>query len=283
MTQIIYADMLFLINLTADFLILLMASSFFGSGLRPLRFLLSSLFGAIIGTCCALIGSGGIISVLASSLSPPIMCFIAFGKRRRRAFASLIFYFYLSSVLMYGGMYAMISFISLFGNGSAPTLGFTLTLLVLGTFFIIYTLFSSLCSSGIKRQDNQVKAELSDGIRSYSLNLLVDSGNIARDPFSAKPVAVISGGALDKELIRAVSAGFDKECTNTEYSHIKPRVIPLKTVSGTSLLYAFVPESLYIHTYGKKIKADCIVAIDTHDNSFFGKDGIIPQSLLGIV
>ena len=283
MTEIIYADLLLLINLTADFLILLLTSLFSVAAPRLGRFLLSALIGALVGTCTVCIGENGIISVLAVCITPVIMCFVAFGKRRIRAFSGLVFYFYLSSVLLYGGMYAMFSFVSLLGRGSAPSLGFSVSLLLLGGVFIIYMLCSSLCRSGIKRRENQVKAELFDGIRSYSLNLLVDSGNVARDPFSAKPVAVISGSALDKELIRAVSAGFDETITQSEYSHIKPRVIPLKTVSGTSLLYAFIPKSLYIHTGGKKIKADCIVAIDTHDNSFFGRDGIIPQSLIGTV
>lgn len=174
----------------------------------------------------------------------------------------------------------MASVFSMIFRGLDISNGFILTVLFITATVFIYLLFSSFCSKAYKRDENCVRADMFDGKKNYSLSLLVDSGNMARDPFSAKPVVIINRNALDSELLDAVCSAFDEKDKDKCYNHIKPRVIPMKTVSGTTLLYAFVPESMHIILGNKKIKADCIIAIDSHENAFFGNDGIIPKVLL---
>ena len=284
MTQIIYADLLFLINLLADFVIMYLTCIFSGTGCKFIRILAAAVFGACFSVIVICGESPGIASLIFVLVMPVPMCFAAFGRKSLRTFGHLIFYFFFSSVLLYGGIYAMISLIFMFSGKTAIPDKFIFTLLLLVSVFIIYLFFSSLCTRGIKSKESRIKAEVFDGHRKYLLNLLVDSGNLVKDPFSSKPVVIVSKESLSKELICALSRSFDSsEEYCGDYKDIKPRVIPVKTVSGTTLLYAFVPESMYIYSKNKKFKTDCIIAIDSYSNAFFGNDGIIPEILLQTV
>lgn len=281
MTRIIYADLLFIINLFSDFFIIYLTGQFSGTGCSFGRLVLSSFIGALSGTAILCLDASGPGTVLFILLIPPLLCITAFKKRSIRALADIIVYFFFSSVILYGGVYAMASVISVFFGKAAVRERFIFTLLLIAAVFFVYILYSSFFTRGLKRKEKRVTAELNDGHRKYDLELLVDSGNLAKDPFSAKPVVIVRGSSLDKELIDALSHSFEEGYERiVSYKHIRPRVIPMKTVSGTALLYAFIPESMFILIDKKRIRADCIIAIDNHENSFFGKDGIIPETLL---
>lgn len=281
MTRIIYADLLFIINFLADFIVIYLTGTFSGLGINFIKLLISSIIGAISGTVILSSASPGVAAALYTILSPCLICFITFGKRRLSTFANTVFYFYLSSVLLYGGIYAMASITTLFLHGITIPDGFLFTLIFFGAVALIYVIFNSWINRSINQVKHYVKAELFDGLKTYNLNFLVDTGNMAKDPFSAKPVVIVNANALDSELLYAVCKSLEYD--NNLYNNIKPRVIPMKTVSGTALLYAFVPESMYIYIGKKKYKIDCIVAIDQHENAFLGKDGIIPETLLRTV
>lgn len=283
MIRYIYADLLFIINFLADFLILFLTMRFSGASSKPIKLLFSSLLGAAFGVLLLLFFYNNPFSAIFALLFPCILCIVAFGKKRVSAFMIIIFYFYFSSILLFGGMYAMMSFLSMLFSSNFFKDNFILTVILCAAVTTVFFVFSSFCSRAAKHSENLVKAEIFDGNVVYNMNLLVDSGNLAKDPFSGKPVTVVSGNAVNSELIQALSCAFDQKNCSEKYSHIKLRVIPVKTVSGTALLYAFVPESMYVYIDNQKCKADSIIAIDTHKNAFFGKDGIIPQTLLEII
>lgn len=281
MSRIIYADLLFIINFASDFIILYLAGIFSGIGIKFFNLMVSSIIGAVSGTAILCLENPGVASALYVIFTPCLMCFLTFGKKSLRTFGNTVFWFYFSSVLLYGGMYAMASIITLFLQGITVPEGFLFTILLIIGASLMYILFNSFFNRGIKQSEQRVKAELFDGRKKYELDFLVDTGNMAKDPFSAKPVVIVSAKALDTELLYAVCKSL--EYNNQLYSNIRPRVIPMKTVSGTALLYAFVPESMYIYIGKKRYKTDCIVAIDQRENAFFGKDGIIPETLLHTV
>ena len=278
MTSVIYADILFFLNLFSDMVIIFLTGLFSGNVLKFARTVFSAFLGALFGTLVLCMDTYGTAAAIITLIFPALMCYAAFGRKRFSAFLHLIFYFYLSSVMLFGGMYAVISAFSMVFH--SPYIGGKAIIIVLLIIAValIYCLFSSLCKRGFDRKRDYVQAQVFDGIRTYDLSLLVDSGNFARDPFSQRPVVIIGENSLDKDLICAVC---DLEKENNIYKDIRPRVIPLKTVSGTALLYAFIPKSMYITLGNKKYSTECIIAIDRRSNPFFGKDGIIPASLLG--
>ncbi len=283
MVTYIYADLLFIINLFADYLILFLTSKFTLAHTSLLRLTGASFTGAAFGTLSVCLGKGRTILAAFILVIPAFMCFVAFGKKKPGTFAGLIFFFYLSASLLYGGMYAMQSFLSMISESFRDTPGFVFIMLLLAATATIYIVASTAVSRSIKEKNSTVKIELYDGCRTYTLSLLCDTGNLARDPFSGKPVTVISKNAVDDKLYEALSNAFTDKKTQSPYRHIKPRVIPIKTVSGTALLYAFIPENMAVYVGNKKKELDSIVALDTHDNAFLGNDGVISGELLEFV
>lgn len=95
---------------------------------------------------------------------------------------------------------------------------------------------------------------------------LRDSGNLLRDPLSGRPVAVLSRAAAEK-------LGIGADLITDAAS--KVRVIPVKSVGYTGILYAFVPRSAMID--GKK--QNICVALDPKNRDFSGFDAIIPANM----
>lgn len=279
MTTYIYADLLFTINLLADYIILYLTSRLTCSRTSIIRLLLGAMLGAAFGTVSVCISLSGVPLALLVIAIPVAMCIISFGRKRKRPFISLIFFFYISSVLLYGGMYAMHSFLSvIFKN--VPVRSVILIIILMLAVFFIYIITSSFLSRGIKHSSSNVKVEMCDGLKTYTLDFLCDSGNLAKDPFSGKPVTIVRRTSVDAELVSALTDALSDKKDHGKYSYIKPRVIPLKTVSGATLLYAFVPKSMFVYIGKEKKPLDTIVAIDNRDNAFFGKDGIISGELI---
>ncbi len=176
----------------------------------------------------------------------------------------------------------MYSFLNMLVEGSYPS-GFFIIIALICACGALYLFVSPKISRSLKLQQDIVRCEIFDGIRTYDLTLFCDSGNFAKDPFSGKAVTVVKKSSIDSELYNALVSFLDKDTKSLLYSNIKPRVIPIKTVSGTSLLYGFIPKSVFVYKGKKKYPLDTIIAIDTHENSFFGKDGIIPAHLLSFI
>lgn len=99
-----------------------------------------------------------------------------------------------------------------------------------------------------------------------SLCALRDTGNMLRDPLSGRPVAILSKDAAKK-------LGVGEDIVMDAAS--KVRVIPVKSVGHTGILYAFVPQ---IATVDGKKQSICI-ALDPKNSDFSGYDAIIPSIL----
>ena len=143
---------------------------------------------------------------------------------------------------------------------------------------LVYSGAHALWGHNVPSRTAEVR--LSDGVREYRLTLLCDSGNLLRDPLSGKPVTVVKSACLAPELLAALKSTLDGVKAAPDYARTKPRVIPVKTVGGTSLLYAFVPERAELLRGKESYALDTVVAIDTHANAFGDKDGVLPSALL---
>lgn len=278
MITVVYADLLFFINLFANCTVLYLTARFSASHTRALKIFLSALVGAIFALFTELFFINGILLITSFILFSFIMCRIAFGKKSIKGTLTVLFFFYFSSIILYGGAVAMCNLMRISGLFDFPPSGFFTIALLIGITAILFTVASKLCSRAARKDVGRVIAKIDDGIRTYELELYPDSGNFAKDPFSGKPVTVVSKSSVSPELYSALTGALSGEI-NEYCGHLKPRVIPIKSVGGTTLLYAFIPKSMYICDRNGNHEVDSIIAIDSRDCAFFGKDGIIPKIL----
>jgi len=110
------------------------------------------------------------------------------------------------------------------------------------------------------------------------LNMLCDSGNVLRDPYSGLPVIILSRKSAEKITGTELS---DFSVGAFEAQRQKWRYIPAKTVSGSVLLPAFKVDKISVE-YGKSIvDADAVLAFSTEETGAYNDtDGVFPYSLI---
>ena len=102
------------------------------------------------------------------------------------------------------------------------------------------------------------------GERRVTLEGMVDTGNLLRDPMSGKPVICVHAEAiadlLPPTLWDALTQGGDP--TQLEpLAARRLRVIPLVTAAGEGLLYGFLPDGVTLNTGKENTPVEAVIAL----------------------
>ena len=103
-----------------------------------------------------------------------------------------------------------------------------------------------------------------------TLDGLVDSGNLLRDPVTALPVVVAGYGALREHLPPGM------ECRDPATLPPGFRFICVRTAGGSRLLMCFRPRGLYIRSGAVWRAAQAVVAVSP---ALEGKRALLPPTL----
>lgn len=288
MEQTVYADLLFLINFSMDFLCLFLVARLLSRPFSLLRVVLSSTF-------------GGLYSVV--SLFSPIetwgwffdiifcifMCLIAF-FRRKEGIGSLVLssaVFFLASMLLGGIMTAIFN---LMNRANPPLDSFTDDQgMPLWLFALVAALASAITWIGGRflRRRAQIPAaqvEIRLGNRKAVIHAMCDSGNLLRDSISGKPVIVSDV----KNAINLLPANCEaiKEW-NAETVHSLPpdiaarvRLIPTSSVGSDGIMLALRPDSVTIRVGNRIRSADALVGFANIHCALHTCTAILPPELL---
>lgn len=129
--------------------------------------------------------------------------------------------------------------------------------------------YGFLCKRKVHTRSAQITVYC--GNDKLKLNLLVDSGNLVTEPFSALPVIIASSCSLPCPYDNPEGSGFP----------FSIRAIPFSTSAGKGCFLGFRPDKIEIEALGKKPKRiDAYIGIDTQRKSYSGYDGLIPASLI---
>ena len=267
--KILYADLYFLWNLLADYLLCLSAGRLCALRLRRARYLLAALFGAsyalallfplppVLGAPAARLGAGLLMGLIAFwGEVQPLPCLLSL----------------LGMAAAFGGALTALSEL----DGGRVQLSLRL---LLSSFFALYGLLK-LFSRFRSRLRGSPRAEIRLRFlgREVCFTALVDSGNAASDPATGLALLIASPSALAPlfgdlgpllgtlppvELLEALSR-------DALYAG-KLRLAPFRCLGGGGLLPVFRPEALWVD--GKK-RDNLLVAVspDAHGNGF---DGIL--------
>ncbi len=267
-TVTIYADVLFFINLSTDFLCLYITSRIQAIPVKTYRILCASAVGGLYSCfSLTLVELPDILQLMLHIAAAILICLISFGVKR----LILRTLFFSATCAVLGGI--MCGIYSAAGRGYYAGGGFYVEA---DPLFVL--VFSALCSIGAlfylltlkKSKGRQAECEFSVDDILFSATLLCDSGCFIRDSLSGYPVIIIASRVLGKKI---KITGADSE--SLEALGKTARFVPVSTVSGTSLLCAFRPDMIKINK--KQICA--VIAIDTVTQSFGGYDGILPWEL----
>lgn len=199
--MIIYIDLIFLLNVYLDFLIILSTALLLRREVNFKRFILGSLVGGF-STFLLFISLNNIILFLFKFLFSFIMVIISFSYRNLNYFINNLFYFYITSMVLGGGIY-------LFELDS-------IILLFIFSFFILFFYLKELRKLK-SNYNNYANIEVFYKNNKYNFIGYIDSGNKLVDQYKKRPINLIYSDLID-------------------YNYEDLIYVPYETASGSGIL-----------------------------------------------
>ncbi len=254
MTGVIYADVLFVINVYITYALLMLTSLFLGITPARMRILLASIIGGLSSFIILVPDISEIFSGFIRLVLCQCFCIVAFSFKGIRQLVRQCAVFLGVNFLFAGLMFAIWYFVS-------PTAVYYNTGVVyfdIDTFSLIA--ITAVCYFVIKifgiffrmRTPKNIIYDVTLNIAEDRLQLrgFLDTGNNLKDPFTASDVIVVSRDAIEKYF------PLDKSISEIiEESPLRIRYLPCNTVSGSRLLPIFKADKVRI----KGISADFTV------------------------
>ncbi len=260
----VYADILFLINFSMDFLALCLAGRLTSRKLSRPRVLLSAAIGGIGGTTAMFFLQGQLFVLFGVALAI-LMTLLAFGKYDRPGQllrdsgilwgVGTLLSGLMTSILSLGELRGIVAYTEPGVDGFLPV--FLLC-------FLLSSLLVRLTGSSVKKTSAEVV--VTAGGITVSFPGLVDSGCLLTEPISGVPVIVATEASLGGLAVLL-------EATDTP---LRLRMIPADGVCGHRLLRGFVPERVTVD--GREVSA--VVAKDVGGTDYGGYAGIVPARLV---
>jgi len=261
----VYADILFLINFSMDFLSLCLTGRLTSHRLSRRRLMLAAAFGSLAGCAAMLLlpEKGSVPFVLAGLLTALAVVRIAFGKARSlRQLGRDALILWGTGTLLGGILTSVLSLgnaVRVWEDGGRNS--FVPAVLLCFTAASAFLRFAGH-SGGRHSAEVTVKAVGT----SVSFGALCDSGCLLTEPISGMPVILASEAAL----------GALGRMLTSEEPLLRLRMIPAEGVCGRRLLRGFVPEEVTVN--GRAVSA--VVACVPDGGNYGGYDGIVPAKLV---
>lgn len=282
MENIVYADVLFFVNFSMDFLTLYFSGKISGKVMKWYRLSIS----AVIGSFCAILLFVFQMNKPAESLCTvclsAFMTIIAFGW-------STISNLFIDTALIWGVGALLGGIISAVGYMSGPSefyYGQDSAGRITGG-IIIGVIISVVIILIIKKRRLVTEAELIIEFqgRKLKVSALVDSGNLASDPISGESVIFISEINIIK-LIPEKEIEFMRhmkfESVSGELAK-RLRIIPIETLDSKKVKVGFLPDKITVFTDNSKKKKEIsavIVPDDIPADNFGGFGALISAGVL---
>lgn len=264
MVRTVYADLLFLINFSMDFLCFFLVSRLFSRPLSLPRTLFASLIGGFYAVLSLFLPFRGFLLLVCDTCACAVMCLLAEMKRGisfSRMATEILTYTGISMALG-GVMTAVYSVLNeagiskLLKNDSDGISAWIFLLLA-----VIGGGATMLGSRFFRRRTAAQYFTVTVGLcgKERTFRAAVDTGNALADPATGTPAAAVSISALKgfipPEICRA-AAESPITCFSSlpEPYRVRARLLPVKTVTGEGMLLAFRTNFCYIRALEKDAK-----------------------------
>jgi len=249
--RVIYADVLFVLNLAVNYLVLLATAKISAVYIKRLKILLGAALGGAYAVAAVLIAQSLIQSIWFKIGAAVLMLLVCFGRERGLLRIALIFF---AVSAAFGGI---VLAVSLIGGGGAHEALVPVSLKVLlpsfaATYAVTALVFKKL---GRRRAGGFVHIVIKNSGRKTELNSLIDTGNSLTDPISGGKVLIAEADALAPlferkvaEIICSGSKNPTQMLENLSGCDTAFRLIPYSAVGlERGLLLAFKPESITVN------------------------------------
>ncbi len=277
--QTLYADILFLINFTMDFLTLFVTASIMHRKVSVLRLSIASAIGGIYGVVSVFMQGILIINIFINLAVSYLMCLIAFVKKTFPCYAL----FYGTGCLLGGAMTAFFTFMngidSVSTESSATPGKIPLGWMALSAAVIGASAIAGGRMAKRKRSLRPCRLAIVTVKGAFVFDAMTDTGNMLTDPMSGKPVVILQKKSFFSVIPDAIIPIFEnsdpKELTSLSPELLTSvRLIPSVSVGGEKLLFAYAPKKMTVD--GAEVSA--LIAIGD-ENGYGGYSALVPEIL----
>lgn len=264
--MVLYADVLFVINFSMDFISLFLTAMVMHRKIQKGRILISSCLGGVYGIFDIIVDLNPIIQILISITVSFLICIICFKEKKISSFLIMLAMFWGVSALLGGFMSLLYSafnkiFYEYIKDYSYSEVYNGARFVIIASIAIIASsVFSKMLIKRTSIKTTELIVETDSG--HYVLSGLVDSGNLLTEPLTGKCVILVSdNGKLGEEIL--------------SYPEYKMRYIPYNGVEKEGIIKGIVPKKVIIN----KSEKSAVIASVRKDN-FAGYDALVPSALV---
>ena len=277
---VVYADVLFCVNMIIDYIMLISVKRLLSADVRRLRLLLGSALGGLFSFTALLPPMPFILSAALSIAQAFAVCAAVFAPQGMRRYIRASLLLFAVSFIYCGFMTAVLTLFSPHGlavrNGSVyigipPLMLIALTLVC----YCVMKLIGRLTGS-FRARPQKCRVTVSSGGATASANALTDTGNCLHEPFSGDCVIVGS-----RELFRDFPEVREAQTRNGSIlSGRRIRLVPYTTVEGSGVLPAFRPERTEISLDGRTFTVRAYIALSGEESFTEDCGMIVPAELI---
>ena len=271
----VYADVLFLVNFSLDYVSLYVTSRLMSLPTRTWRLCVGAAVGAVYAVCALFWQTPEAVYIAVTLAVSCVMCACAYRCRGALGIGTAAIVLFAVGCALGGAMTAIYSL----GDGYRDSVeGETSTT---GAVAIVAIGAAAVCAAAgrIMKSRRGVRTRtltVRTGARTATMTALCDSGNLLRDPVSGRGVVIVAASAAHNAVPPELIA--DEALTDTDIPpdiKSRVRVLPVSNVYGRGILVGYRPDSIEVD--GKAY--DFLVAVSHENGGFGGCDAILPAEI----
>jgi stage II sporulation protein GA (sporulation sigma-E factor processing peptidase) len=261
---IIYVDVLFVVNFFITYLLLLLTKLISKGNTKTIRLLLASFIGGLYSLVILVKELNFLITIIGKFFVSVIIVLVAFKFKRLTVFIKTLFVFYISNIVILGGVIAIWMIFKPSGvliRNDVVYFDISARVLLFSAFisYLIAVVVVKIYNRTVGNSEVYSLTLVKNG-QEVHMYAFADTGNKLKEPFSNYPVIVADSSKIP----------FSAE-----------RIIPYSSVGGEGTLNAFRPDKVIISSGKKSIETDKVyVALSLVDSKDFS--AILNPEILNI-
>lgn len=291
MEQQVYADLLFLVNFSMDFLGFYLTARLLHRPLSLWRGILASALGGVYAVAVLFLTVGKVPAFLLDALVCIALCAVAMVGRHEKwkSLLRLCALYLLISVLLGGAMTLLYSQLNRIPGLTDRVSEEGLSTWLFFGLAVVSGVMTALWGRCFKQTTHKrVDVIVEQNGNSVRLAGLCDSGNLLRDPISAKVVIPTDAsrleGVLPPPLLRTALSERVSEAMEDLPAEIARavRLIPARTAVGERMMVAFAPDAIYVCEAGQddKRQVSALIAPTKLTDKKDGIAALVPSELM---